>query len=232
MKYHGFATGYLFRFGLSWDQIVDSYLEIGATAIELSLSSLEKLQHFQPSEQLINKLARFPSLTIHGPALEDFIDENAIRELARISRIVKAKIIVIHPDKVRDFFVLEKFGLPIAIENMDIHKTNFRTVKDLEEIKNNFNFKFVLDTQHVYENDPTMKLGEELLELYGDRLSHLHVSGQTKERKHAMVHCAENKKEIVRILKKNLGVNMIAEGWFDDDFPACAKRELEFLEKY
>ena len=44
--------------------------------------------------------------------------------------------------------------------------------------------RFVLDVAHVWTLDPTLELGFQLLECYGDRLSHLHVSGIEADGQH------------------------------------------------
>jgi uncharacterized protein (UPF0276 family) len=72
-----------------------------------------------------------------------------------------------------------KNNVPISIENMDIRKDSGYKVNELDKILNKHDVTFTLDIQHAYEHDSSMKYAWELVEMAGDHLQELHVSGET-----------------------------------------------------
>ena len=61
---------------------------------------------------------------------------------------------------------------------MDVTKRYGRDVVDLAEVFAAFpEAGFCLDVAHVWTNDPTLRLGHDLLDAFGERLRQLHVSG-------------------------------------------------------
>jgi sugar phosphate isomerase/epimerase len=61
---------------------------------------------------------------------------------------------------------------------MDVAKTDCRFVDELAPVFDRFpQAGFCLDVAHVWTNDPSLQLGHDLLDAFGDRLRQLHVSG-------------------------------------------------------
>ncbi|MFP4400484.1 MAG: hypothetical protein ACLFPQ_01260 [Candidatus Woesearchaeota archaeon] len=106
-------------------------------------------------------------------------------------------------------------GADLVIENLDGTFDNSKKIKHLIYLKENTPCGFILDVQHAYENDPSMNYGHELFDLIKDRLSHLHVSGETDDLNHALLYKAKNKDRLSSFLYDILSlknVPMIVEG--------------------
>jgi hypothetical protein len=85
--------------------------------------------------------------------------------------------LILHPDVWQDA-ALAQLGRRAVFENMDINKPYGRSVEDLGEVFERFpEAGFCLDVAHVWTNDPTLALGHDLLDAFGERLRQLHVSG-------------------------------------------------------
>lgn len=82
---------------------------------------------------------------------------------------------ILHPHEYRDACAL---GDRAVFENMDVAKPSGRTVEDLAAVFDRHpRAGFCLDVAHVWTNDPTLALGHDLLDAFGERLRQLHVSG-------------------------------------------------------
>ncbi|MEA3272584.1 MAG: hypothetical protein U9P90_02850 [Patescibacteria group bacterium] len=116
--------------------------------------------------------------------------------------------VLIHPTKVNgdypvDFYEeLVSNGVPLAIENMDKNKDSGFDINELEGLVKSIDLGFVLDVQHAYEHDITMQYANDLFEVSIHHLLHLHVSGETANSNHSLVHKSRNAMEF---LKKELG---------------------------
>ena len=61
---------------------------------------------------------------------------------------------------------------------MDNRKESHKNPTDFDEIfSQDKNYKLVLDINHIYTNDSSMKLADIFYKKFGDRISQLHVSG-------------------------------------------------------
>ena len=98
--------------------------------------------------------------------------------MADFSKKVRLDLVVFHPDTVEDFSVFENLGFNIGFENMDNRKKSCKSVDDIESVMlRNNDFKFILDLNHCYTNDSSMKLALEFYERLGNRISQIHLSG-------------------------------------------------------
>jgi len=94
---------------------------------------------------------------------------------------------------VEDFSVFDGLGFTVAFENMDNRKESYRRPEDFEKLlSRNEKFRAVLDVNHIYTNDPSMKLAGLFYEKIGDKIAQIHLSGyaqlhdplfQTKQKK-------------------------------------------------
>ncbi|MDI6738694.1 MAG: hypothetical protein QME12_09380, partial [Nanoarchaeota archaeon] len=74
----------------------------------------------------------------------------------------------------------------------------------------NYNFGFVLDLQHAYCHEPSMQLARELMDVMGERIKELHVSGQRENETHSLLHKADNSNMIIGMLRNDIPI--ILEG--------------------
>ncbi len=145
------------------------------------------------------------------------------------------KIAVLHPVDVPENYYEELISenLTLAIENMDQRQTQGKVIAELEALLDKFDdLRFVLDLQHAYESDSSMGYAEYLYEMTKDKLSHIHISGESGEKNHVLVHQADNKDAILGLAGKicsEKNVPIIIEGQYED--AKALKKELEFLKK-
>jgi endonuclease IV len=237
MRKIGFSTGCLYKLGFPCNEMLKAYSSFSVDAVELSFSRADTLTKFNPSKYFINQVKAYNYISIHASWREirygkNEETKNVISKLTELCDNLNIAGIVIHPDSVDDFSILEKSSLPFLMENMDIRKKFGFKPEEFETLKKDYSFGFVLDTEHAYEHDSSMKLAEELINTMGDRLRHLHVSGQDfKSKYHSLVYKADNKSEISKILRKSSDVPWILEGVLSQNFEEEIKKELEFLRK-
>jgi len=232
----GFSTGCLYRSEMPFEKIIMLYQSSGADAIELSFATPEKLLEYQLPEEAIKCAKNFEYVTIHAPWKEVRYGSKNSDEIVEKLRFLCDKLpvdgIVLHPDTIDDFKRLNESGLPFLLENMDKRKNYGTRPEQFKELKRKYDFGFVLDTQHAYEHDPSMKLAEELVQVMGNRLKHMHVSGYAESEIHVPVHLAINRTEITKILKLGVNVPKILEGLVLENVEGPMKNELEYVRSY
>jgi sugar phosphate isomerase/epimerase len=73
----------------------------------------------------------------------------------------------------------------VVFENMDVAKRFGRSADDLRSVFDRHpDAGFCLDVAHAWTNDPTLQLGHDLVDAFGDRLRQLHVSGIEPDGRH------------------------------------------------
>ena len=235
MKEVGFGTGSLYRQNIPLEEILDFYKDAGATAVEISLGSIEEFERFKLTKKLIDKVNTFPFVSLHAPFRNIKYGPNnqtkkVLEKLDYINENLPLQGIVIHPDIIEDFTILQESGLPFLIENMNPEKESGKFPHEFEKY-NQFNLGYVLDIEHVYGNDQTMQLAGKLMEIMGKRLGHLHVSGKTGSVNHTLCHSSKNKSVIEEILK-NCPLPKISEGKLSSLDYDSASKEIEFLKQF
>jgi hypothetical protein len=229
----GFSTGCLYRTNLSFSERLNWFKFANSNVVELNFLRKKELEEFENSSELNNSINEFEYVSIHAPTdLQYGNNENTekvITKLKKISELYNIEGIVIHPDTIIDFKVLENSGLPILIENMDSNKKWGTHPEHLEKIKQDYNFGFVFDIQHAYEHDNEMELGKEILDVFGNKLTHIHVSGCTDKHKHWPVYLSDNKLSLAKILELKLSQPKIFEGVIEGNIAAKLKKEMQYL---
>lgn len=230
----GFSLGWFFDTGPSMSKILDFYKYVGATAIEFCFS-VERLKNFvfYLNDEFVRKISQFNYVSLHAPDFGYDLEDNETKEilemLTHLTKSFSVSAVVVHPDVVKNFSVLENSGLPFLIENMDAAKSKGLRLSDFERWNEELSLGHVLDLQHVFENDPTMGLAKKFIKLMGLRLGHMHVSGQTASSNHSLVYLSENREAIEKILKIAPQVPIILEGELTELNVEVASRELEFI---
>lgn len=233
----GFTTGSLYLSRTSLKKIVKMYKSLGADAIELSFSTPNSLLKRTLDEEIIKDIQKFETISIHAPWKEVRYDsgkntDSIIKKLKQICDKIPIDGIVLHPDTIDDFKRLEKSGLPFLIENMDKRKEYGINPEQFKLLKREYSFGFVLDLQHAYEHDPTMKTAKKLIKIMGDRLKHMHVSGCTKIERHVPTYLADNKESISKILKMSIDTPKILEGILSGNIKEKIRNELKYAKNY
>ncbi len=202
-----------------------------SNAFEMSVRPLDKFLKFKLTPELKEKLFKFDFLSIHAPKFVNPKEElKIISKLKELDQELGFNAITVHPDIISDFEIWDHSKLPIAMENMDKGKMVGKHIAFFKPLIK-YDFKFVIDLQHIYENDPSMRLGLDFLELFQRRLSHIHLSGSTSELHHSPTYLSENKDAIISLLKEVPEVPIILEGILGVNRVVKIRKELEFVKK-
>jgi hypothetical protein len=103
--------------------------------------------------------------------------KDVLKIVQRLQDKFNFKAVVIHPDEVENWNVFLGFSLPILIENMDWRKEIGKYTDSLKDIFSKFDVPMVLDLNHCYTNDPSMRLAQEISETFKNRIAEIHLSG-------------------------------------------------------
>jgi hypothetical protein len=125
-------------------------------------------------------LQGFDYISLHAPIYDGDKKEEylaALKAIERTHSIVKFNAVVLHPDLFDELDFLKGFNLPFVIENMDNRKQNCKDVLSLKKVFDKIDLPMVFDINHAFSNDPTMKLAEDLVGSFGDKIEEIHLSG-------------------------------------------------------
>ena len=180
----GFSTGFLYK-TKNYDRVsieaVKLIQSIGCNAIEFMTINRENLQKIFDNISR-DKLKKFEFVSLHLPKgiFQEDKREETIEVLELVQKIhekLKLNNVVIHPDEVSDWSVFSKFSFPFAIENMDNRKKTHKSINDMRKTFQITSAKMVLDVNHCFANDATMKLAQDFIKEFGDRMNEVHLSG-------------------------------------------------------
>jgi sugar phosphate isomerase/epimerase len=192
-----------------WLRQIELARAVSPFAVELSALSEPEL----PS--LAEFLASGPNLpfryvSVHGPSKNLLGDEQKlVAELGRLAG--SASAIVMHPDTIENASIYRALGHKLLLENMDDRKQSGRYPQELAPLFDELpDAGFCFDVPHAWSVDPTMDLAGELLDSYGARLRHVHLSSLSPERHHVPL-TAEDEELFSPTLKRCLDVPWIFE---------------------
>lgn len=187
---------------------------------------LHLLKNIKPED-----LADFEHISLHAPSsriiyrndsktkiILDLIEETYHR--------LDIKYVVFHPDTISDYSIFDNYVFPAAIENLDKRKFFGKNVKDLKKVFQVFDCRFVLDINHCFSIDPTMRLAEDLISEFKNRLCGVHISG------HKKYHDLLYETRQIEIMKAVAGLNvpMVIESRCAGEEEA--KKEYEYINNY
>ena len=205
----GASTGYMADQRGDWFRQVELAREVSPFAIELSALSEPEL----PS--LIEFLDSGPNLpfryvSIHGPSKNLLGDEKKlVAELATLAK--HANAVVMHPDTIEDPSIYRDLGHKLLLENMDARKQSGRYPQELAPLFDQLpDAGFCLDVPHAWSIDQTMEVAGELLDAFGSRLRHVHLSSLSPDLHHVPLTVADEER-FSPTLKRCLDVPWIFE---------------------
>jgi hypothetical protein len=208
--------------------------EAGANAVELVMNLGEEERQ---KTLLSGKIDAF-FISVH---LDDYYPDKPMHEQILPAKNIfdrhKARAAVIHPVENPEFYyeALTTAGISVHIENMDKNKPRGYHPKELWDLMEKHGMGFVLDVQHAFDRDHDMHhYAWDLFEMGRTRLRYLHVSGQSPESIHSLVHKSDtdNAKTIVDFVGKvisQIRVPIILEGQYTT--PLEVRKEIEFLKQ-
>ena len=155
----------------------EGYRALELTAIvEPLLASLPAFVH-----DGADRFTGFERVSLHAPIRT----ANGPSTLATIAALPLDGDVIFHPDAWADEAAVAHLGARVVFENMDVGKRFGRSVDDLRHVfAAHPAAGLCLDVAHVWTVDPSMRLGHDLLDAFGDRLRQLHVSGIERDGTH------------------------------------------------
>ncbi|HWI21489.1 MAG TPA: hypothetical protein VNT22_02640 [Baekduia sp.] len=184
----GASTGYLEPRG-DWDPLIARAAAISPFAVEFAALAEPELA---PLEDWLSQRAAvgFRYVSVHAPVKERQMPEaELVARLAALPAYVAS--VVLHPDVIGDVSLYAALGRRAVIENMDGRKPRGQSVGDLQPLFDALPAAgFCLDVAHVSGVDPSMRLGDELLDAFGSRLRQVHLSSLADGR-HASLTAAD-----------------------------------------
>lgn len=192
-----------------WPALVEEAARLSSFAVELTAleeSELPTLLDFLASEPSLP----FRYLSVHGPSKGRRMSErDLVARLASLPRFVDA--IVLHPDQIEDAPLYAGLGERLVIENMDVRKRRGTVADELEPLFDALpSAGFCFDVAHAWTVDPTMAVGDELLDRFASRLRHVHVSSISPELGHVPL-SAEHEELFSSLLSRCRDVPWILE---------------------
>ncbi len=152
----------------------------------------------------------FDFLSVHAPSKARNLPEaDLVALLAQIAGRVDA--IVLHPDVIVDHAAWAPLGRTLVLENMDPRKEDGQTAASLApHFERLPEAGLCFDVAHAYAIDPTLAEGHAILDRFGDRLRHLHVSALDAAHHHVAL-SAEDEERIRPLLERCRDVPWILE---------------------
>lgn len=158
-----------------WAALVGRAMRQSRAACELAALSEPEL----PS--LVAWLAERPSLpfrylSLHAPSKHRVLPEAELVALLQ-QAVGRVDAIVLHPDVIEHHDAWRPLGRALVLENMDPRKDDGQTAASLQRHFDALpDAGLCFDVAHAYAVDPTLGEGHEILDRFGGRLRHLHVS--------------------------------------------------------
>jgi hypothetical protein len=172
----GTSTGHLVELRGQWDLLVRRALDVSTLAVELAALSEPEFLSLSAWLHTAERELPFRFLSVHAPTKDRELPEHEL--VARLCALPPAvDAVVVHPDVIEDPAAYAPLGRTLVIENMDGRKPTGRTAEELRPYFDALpEAGFCLDVPHVGSVDPTLREAHELLDAYGERLRHLHLS--------------------------------------------------------
>jgi hypothetical protein len=179
----GASTGFMEEARGDWWRLVSDAAASSDAAIELSALSWPELPELIAFCSFLPRMP-FRYVSVHGPtkALAGSDDDLAAM-LEQLPTWVDA--FVLHPDVLTNAPAFRKLGDRVLLENMDARKRVGTTVADLSKyfiVLPDAGFCF--DIAHAASVDPSMKVANDLLDAFGERLRELHISSLGDDGRH------------------------------------------------
>lgn len=228
----GFSTGALYNTGIPINERIGFFKKLGCPAIELGYTKEARLAR-EPLEELDpNLLQDFFWVSLHAPGGDWKIrnDESTREVLKKIQDFHDRRplnLVIFHPDSFEDFSVMKRFSFPVAIENMDARKFSFQRPDTLQPVfSKNPAWRLILDLNHVYSNDPSMRLAAAFARAFRDRIVEFHISGFAKL--HEPMYQTHKTEILSAVFDRSLPIIVESQLTSLED----ARREYEYITNY
>lgn len=172
----GTSTGHLVELRGQWDLLVRRALDVSTLAVEIAALSEPEFVTLCDWLADAGRGLPFRFVSVHAPTKQlSMPEDELVGRLLALPAAVDA--VVVHPDVLEDPTRFAALGRMVVLENMDSRKADGRTAAELEPYFAALpDAGFCLDVPHAGSIDPTMRVAHDLLDAFGDRLRHLHLS--------------------------------------------------------
>ncbi|MCK9247922.1 MAG: hypothetical protein M0P31_02960 [Solirubrobacteraceae bacterium] len=206
----GTSTGHLTELRGQWDMLVMRARDVSTMAVELA--ALAEPEFLSLCDWLADSGRELPFrfLSVHAPTKQRSLPEpELVARLLALPSTVDA--IVVHPDVIDVPERYAPLGATVVLENMDTRKDDGRTAAELAPYFAALpDAGFCLDVPHAHSIDPTLEEAHAMLDAFGERLRHLHVSSLDADSHHVTLR-PEDEAAFAPILGRCLDVPWILE---------------------
>ncbi len=189
----GTSTGALVERRGDWAALVEEAQRTSTFAVELAALSADELPGLVHFLSIAPPLP-FRFISLHAPSKGRRQRETQlVAMLLEVVRSVDA--IVVHPDTIDDPERYHALGSALVLENMDARKGGGRTAAELEPYFAALpQAGLCFDIAHAASVDETLQEGRELLDRFGARLRHVHVSSLDDDCHHVSLTAADEER--------------------------------------
>ncbi|MFA4930807.1 MAG: hypothetical protein WC570_03030 [Patescibacteria group bacterium] len=205
---------------------INTYKSCSTSVLEICINKVDEVKKLNIIPPLVDNVRRksihLPSDTIYR---NDETTKKLLQEIISFYHTIGSELILVHPDLVKDWRVFDSYPANWAIENMDNQKQSYKTSTEIENFFTQHpNWKFVLDLNHCFSNDDTMKLADELIKKCQNQIAEIHLSGHTHEP------VFKTKQNIILDYCQKLAVPIVIESTFNNINEV--KKEYEYITDY
>ncbi len=189
----GTSTGALVEQRGDWATLVEQAQRTSTFAVELAALSADELPGLVHFLSVAPPLP-FRFISLHAPSKGRRQRETQlVAMLLEVVRRVDA--IVVHPDTIDDPERYRELGSALVLENMDARKGGGRTAAELAPYFAALpQAGLCFDIAHAASVDETLQEGRELLDGFGARLRHVHVSSLDDDCHHVSLTAADEER--------------------------------------
>lgn len=206
----GASTGMLATgAGGDWAALVEEARETSGWAVELAALAEPELPGLLAWLRDAPPLP-FRYLSVHAPSKARTLGDAALVDLL-LPLLPRVDAIVLHPDVIGDAAPWRALGGALVLENMDARKADGRTADELAPFFAELpDAGLCLDVAHIGSIDPTLREGDRILDRFGARLRHLHVSSLDPDCHHVPL-TADDEQRLTGLLARCRDVPWILE---------------------
>ncbi len=174
-----------------WATLVESALETSSFAVELAALSESELPGLLAFLDGAPPLP-FRYVSVHAPTKHLRMSDDELVDALLAGLPAWIDSVVIHPDVIEDVAAYRRLGALCVVENMDSRKLAGRTADELEQLFLRLpEAGFCFDIAHAAAVDASMDEAHALLDRFGGRLRHLHVSSLDEDCHHEPLSVAD-----------------------------------------
>ena len=228
----GFNTGVLHKIIQPVSrEMIKICKEVGSNAIEIGCGNVDRIVLLKDIKK--KDLTSFEYISLHAPAGHRYKDDKQTKEILKkieeeYNRL-NVRNLIIHPNSIDNWKVFDNYNMSLLVENMGKNELFSNDVQLFKPIFENKDYKMVLDLNHCIANDKTMKLADDFISNFGNRICELHISGYIdKNNLHQPLFKTKQNKVLDSIHNINLPLIIESECESVEEI----KKEINYIKNY